>query len=99
MGLYGSQYDYVIHVHARAHCKNGIVISTNHVLSEFQVSEHITAQTVNLVNRFRGGDSYQEVGGLRPSHFSDWGGSSAHPIFLLVVQRNTISSRFHTPTA
>ena len=32
-------------------CKNGIVISTNHVLSEFQVSEHITAQTVNLVNR------------------------------------------------
>ena len=32
-------------------------------------------------------------GGLRPSHFSDWGGGSAPPIFLLVVQRTTISSR------
>ena len=31
--------------------KNKTVISTNQVLSEFQVSEHITAQTVTLVNR------------------------------------------------
>ena len=38
------------------------------------------------------GQRYRGAGGLRPSNFSDWGGS-APPIFLLVVQRNTISSR------
>ena len=34
-----------------AHCENEIVISTSHLLSEFQVGKHIVCIVVNFVNR------------------------------------------------
>ena len=63
------------------HVKKGIVISTSHLLSECQVSEHITiAWTVNSVNRLV----------KRSKHLKD---SSFHPSLTYTHASQASSSR------
>ena len=69
------------------HVKKGIVISTSHLLSECQVSEHITiAWTVNSVNRLVKRSKHLKDSSFHPSltftHASQASSSLAFVAFL-----------------